>query len=60
MKQGLHIDKDGNKRWYQNDHLHRTDGPALIFSDGEQQWWINGQRYTEQEFNIKYNLNRIL
>ena len=29
MKNGLHIDEDGTKRWYLNDKLHRTDGPAI-------------------------------
>jgi hypothetical protein len=23
--------------------LHREDGPAIIFSNGRKQWWINGK-----------------
>lgn len=26
-----------------NDELHRDDGPAFIYSDGELQWWHHGQ-----------------
>ena len=38
------IDKYGNKRWH-NEHgqLHRSDGPAVIYSDGAQCWFINGK-----------------
>ena len=38
------IDQYGNKRWF-NEHgqLHRTDGPALIYPDGDQLWYINGK-----------------
>lgn len=25
---------NGNKEWYQNDELHRIDGPAYILSNG--------------------------
>jgi hypothetical protein len=25
--------------------LYRTDGPAVIWSDGYQSWWINDERY---------------
>lgn len=31
MKQGLHIAKDGVKRWYRNDKFHREDGPAIEY-----------------------------
>ena len=23
--------------------LHRTDGPAIIYADGDQEWWVNGK-----------------
>ena len=40
---------DGTKEWYFNDQLHRVDGPAVEYSD----WYLNGIRYTEQEYNIE-------
>lgn len=32
---------------YCNEHgqLHRTDGPARIFPDGYQAWYLNGKRH---------------
>jgi hypothetical protein len=43
MRQGLIIDKDGNKRWYQADCLHRTDGPAIEMTNGGKYWYQFGQ-----------------
>ncbi len=47
MKNGLEIDKFGNKYWYKNDLLHRKDGPAIEYADGEKYWWINGKLHRE-------------
>ena len=40
------IDEDGNQLWY-NEHgrFHRSDGPAVIYSDGDQHWYFNGKRH---------------
>jgi len=27
--------------------LHRTDGPARIYADGSQEWYLNGKRHRE-------------
>ena len=27
--------------------LHREDGPAIEWADGEKQWWVNGERHRE-------------
>lgn len=37
--------------WYKNNLLHREDGPAIEWEDGQQQWWIEGVEYKEEEFN---------
>jgi hypothetical protein len=34
---------NGNQYWYRNDMYHRDDGPALIYQDGTQKWYLNGQ-----------------
>lgn len=45
------IDKDGDKCYYDKDHkLHRTDGPAVEWHDGTNEYWIHGREYTEEEF----------
>ena len=33
----------GFKSWYFNGKRHRTDGPALEYSDGSKEWYINGE-----------------
>ena len=37
------ISSNGTKQWYnEHDQLHRTDGPAIIYPNGTQYWYING------------------
>jgi len=39
-----HIDIVGTKRWFnKKGQLHRTDGPAKIWKDGEKHWFIDGK-----------------
>ena len=37
--------------YYLNGQLHREDGPAVIYTNGTKEWWINNKRLTEEEFN---------
>jgi len=39
---------DGRQEWYDNDQLHRTDGPARIYADGSQEWYVDGKHITVQ------------
>ena len=32
---------DGTKRWYLNEKLHRTDGPAVEYYNGIKYWYLN-------------------
>ena len=41
----------GEKRWYQHDRLHREDGPAIEWGDGRNDWLLNGEYLTEEQFN---------
>ena len=36
------VDELGTVCHYLNGKLHRTDGPAVLWSDGFQSWWQNG------------------
>lgn len=29
--------------WYQNGKIHREDGPAVEYSNGDKEWWIRGE-----------------
>ena len=39
----------GKKCWWLNGKLHREDGPAMEWADGDKFWWLNGKRVTEEE-----------
>ena len=43
MKTECTIDDDGTKRWYLNGVLHRTDGPAVEYTNGSKKWCKNGK-----------------
>jgi hypothetical protein len=32
-----------HKCWYQDDKLHRVDGPAMEWSDGDRAWYQDGR-----------------
>jgi len=42
MKNGLKIDALGTKEWYINDELHRVDGPAIEYANGDKYWYYHG------------------
>ena len=40
MRNGLITNSYGIKTWYQNDLIHRTDGPAIEMTDGTKAWYL--------------------
>jgi hypothetical protein len=46
---------DSKTEWYNlNGELHREDGPAIEFADGDKYWYINGERHREDGPAIEY------
>jgi hypothetical protein len=48
QEQYIHIDKYGNKRYYKDKAMtihHRLDGPAIEYTDGHKEWWVDGKRH---------------
>ena len=42
------IDQDGNKFWYnEQGKLHREDGPAIKWWNGDKAWWSHGKLHRE-------------
>lgn len=37
------IDEFGNKWWLKNNLPHNTKGPAIIYTDGSLEYWVNGK-----------------
>ena len=36
-------DEYGTKQWYLNGQLHRADGPAVEWADGDKHWFLDGK-----------------
>ena len=45
-------DKNGYKAYIIEGKLHRLDGPAVIWSNGDKEYCINNQYLTPEEFEI--------
>jgi len=42
-KEKCYIEYDnGDKSWFQDNQLHREDGPAIEWADGSMRWYQNG------------------
>ena len=60
MKSKLEINKYGNKYWKSpNGLFHREDGPAIEIANGYKEWFLNGIKYTEQEYKKKMRLKKL-
>jgi|AntRauTorcE11897_2_1112592.scaffolds.fasta_scaffold00149_26 hypothetical protein len=49
MQSGLTIDDNLTKRWYLDGLLHRENGPAVKWINGDKFWYIKGIQLSEQE-----------
>ena len=47
MKNGRYVKPDGTIEWYKDDLLHREDGPAIEWKDGDKYWYKNGLKHRE-------------
>ena len=48
---GSYLNKYGTIRWYdKNNHLHREDGPAIIYKNNHILWFLNGTQYDFKEW----------
>jgi hypothetical protein len=46
------VNKYGSRFWYNEEgKFHRIDGPAVEWSNGIKFWFINGVKYSKEEFN---------
>ena len=43
------VSSDGTKHWFKNGKLHRINGPAIEFSNGEKRWYLHGKKVTQQD-----------
>jgi hypothetical protein len=51
LKYRVEVNKRGTRRYYNAaKQLHRTDGPAIEYSDGVKVWFLYGRDYDEDDF----------
>jgi hypothetical protein len=44
----LDVDSEGTKKWRNaKNELHRLDGPAVKYLNGDQEWWVNGELHRD-------------
>ena len=43
---------NGYEAYYIEDELHRLDGPARIWPDGNVSYFINGENLSKEEFEV--------
>lgn len=49
------VNKNGTIRWYnENGQLHRIDGPACEYKNGEKEWYQNGKLHREDGPAVEY------
>ena len=41
---------DGAIRYIKDGKLHNSDGPAVVYPDGKEEYYINGFQFTKDEF----------
>jgi hypothetical protein len=51
----LHDDGDIISWYNEAGEYHRADGPAVIFSDGIEFWWLNGIPYSFDDWLLTLN-----
>ena len=55
MKSKLTIDQYGTKRWrLPNGNLHREDGPAIEYANGDEIWLICGRKHRENAPAVEF------
>jgi hypothetical protein len=45
MRNGMITNKYGDRLWYQDNRLHRTNGPAVEYENGTKFWYQNNERH---------------
>ena len=48
-----YINTGGYLLYYNHGKWHRVDGPAVILSNGREEYWLDGIRYTKEEYDTE-------
>lgn len=53
---GPAVESGPYQEWWTKGIRNRLDGPAVIWTDGTQFWYIDGEEFTEEEYNKKLKM----
>jgi hypothetical protein len=45
----------GGEEWWLDGMRHRENGPAMIYPDGTEKYYLKGQFYSKEDFDLKMN-----
>ena len=45
----VRVFNSGTEFWRLNGELHCAHGPAVLWPDGDKEWWLNDRKVTEEE-----------
>ena len=51
-------DSAGTVRWYVDGKLHREDGPAIEYTNGDESWYLNDNLHRSDGPAVKYSKYR--
>ncbi len=57
---GIAERENGNKWWYKNGKYYREDGPAIIWANGDKEWWLDGKWVWDSSRRSKIVLRNII
>ena len=61
MKEYIKTYKNGDKAYYKDKEktiLHREDGPAVVYADGDRLWYLNGKLHRMDGPALEYASGR--
>ena len=44
------VNDHGSVFWFLDDERHRLDGPAAEYTNGTRRWYVNGVKFSEQDY----------
>jgi len=50
--------KVGTRKWFHHGLLHRLDGPAIHYAEGIKEYFIKGNKFTEQEWKKRISVKK--
>ena len=61
LKYRIDVDTRGTRRYYNNlGQLHRLDGPAVEYANGDKFWMINGRVHRREYARVVFNLEKYM